>query len=637
MGRTIVYSLILSLILSLAAPAGAVFAMTDLPDETEGLVEIADAVEGVAAVSGDLAEPGGEISTEGGSDLDLQIDSPAPAEPVSQPEPIIDMPPETPVINESDSTNQVAAANGVVITELQTRGVAGATSELVELFNASDNEVDVTGWCIQRASATGLGFSNVTCFNPGDGLAATRLIMPAGSYAVLASDSLILANPGFNYDLRFSGGMADTGGRIRLVDARGGVVDLLGWGGASEYLGSRAAPAITSSQPVRSLHRVVNAGQYQNARDNYRDFILDIAGNSYQAGALYEVTDLCLNVAGIQSVIPEELWQIASGECVDKISINFCPSLMINEVAANTTRQYIELVNSSTVDLDVSGCRLMTNRSSSLSAELPDLVIEPGGFLVIYIDDTELKLTKSTSGTVYLLASDTVTELDQVFYEDLSTDTSWSRFGAEWKQTYSLTPLAQNQHAQYPPCGDGYWRNELTSRCNKIAPPTVLAACRDDQYRSEETGRCRNVTTSRQLTPCREGQYRSEETNRCRSIASAVSTLKPCADDQFRNPLTNRCKKIASSDDVALADCGEGRERNPQTNRCRNILSSAMPTAPFAPEKVAYTAEGLWGWWAFGGVSLLALGYAGWQWRFELGRAANGALRFFASRGKGGM
>ena len=121
------------------------------------------------------------------------------------------------------------------------------------------------------------------------------------------------------------------------------------------------------------------------------------------------------------------------------------------------------------------------------------------------------------------------------------------------------------------------------------------------------------------LTPCKEGQYRSEETNRCRSFATlATSVLKPCAEDQFRNPLTNRCKSIASSEDVALADCGEGRERNPLTNRCRNAVAVSAPAMAFPVESVQDTAAAFAGWWVLGGIGVLALGYAGWEWRREV-------------------
>lgn len=173
-----------------------------------------------------------------------------------------------------------------------------------------------------------------------------------------------------------------------------------------------------------------------------------------------------------------------------------------------------------------------------------------------------------------------------------------------------------------------------TGRCRLVSTVTrALVACRDDQYRSEETNRCRAIAPAgRTLVPCKEGQYRSEETNRCRSLASFVSSLKPCADDQFRNPVTNRCKRIASTDDASLADCGEGRERNPTTNRCRNIVKATPTKADFAVQPTTQAAGAMWGWWALGGVTLLALGYAGWEWRYELRAWIARRAAFFRSK-----
>ena len=117
-----------------------------------------------------------------------------------------------------------------------------------------------------------------------------------------------------------------------------------------------------------------------------------------------------------------------SGVCVDKASINFCENVRMNEVAANVARQYIEITNDGEVATSLTGCRIMTNRSQSTYAVLPDAVLEPGEYLVVYVDETPLKLTKSTNGTVYLMASDGETEAESVYYEDMSAETSWSRF-----------------------------------------------------------------------------------------------------------------------------------------------------------------------------------------------------------------
>ncbi len=169
----------------------------------------------------------------------------------------------------------------------------------------------------------------------------------------------------------------------------------------------------------------------------------------------------------------------------------------------------------------------------------------------------------------------------------------------------------------------GKWANvraiETAQSPRSQSPPREdLAPCQAGYYRHPETKRCRKIEVAKTPAPCKEGYYRSEQTGRCRSIvALAAKTLKPCQDGYFRNPETGRCKKIAADSDV-LKECAEGYERNPATNRCRKIKTTTPPTADFAPESVKQVAGATWGWWVFGGVSLSAVGYGAWQWRWEL-------------------
>ena len=180
-----------------------------------------------------------------------------------------------------------------------------------------------------------------------------------------------------------------------------------------------------------------------------------------------------------------------------------------------------------------------------------------------------------------------------------------------------ITENSENIFKEYPDCQSGYERNVL-GRCVKIVIPPIESLCPVGQYRHPETRRCRKIEAVKTITPCKDGYYRSEETGRCRSIASAAAkTLKPCPEGQFRNSATGRCKKIASTDDIAK-ECPEGFERNPQTKRCRKIKSANMPTVGSAATEVKQVAGATWGWWVFGGVSLLAVGYGVWQWRWEI-------------------
>jgi hypothetical protein len=134
--------------------------------------------------------------------------------------------------------------------------------------------------------------------------------------------------------------------------------------------------------------------------------------------------------------------------------------------------------------------------------------------------------------------------------------------------------------------------------------------------------------SSSNLTPCKEGQYRSEETNRCRNLATAAGGLAPCDVGQERNPETNRCRKIASLASQ-LTPCKEGQERNPETNRCRNVTATSPPPAAFGVEPVTDTAKAFIGWWALGGLGIVALGYGAWEWRHELWSGVQKVGTFF--------
>ena len=212
-------------------------------------------------------------------------------------------------------------------------------------------------------------------------------------------------------------------------------------------------------------------------------------------------------------------------------------------------------------------------------------------------------------------------EIDNFDYAPMTKSTSMIFRDGEWLQTYLTTPGESNVFKEFPDCKDGYVRDSLTHRCHKMEIPKLPKTCPVGQYLNPETGRCKKIEVVKAPAPCKEGYYRSEETGRCRSITATVAkALKPCRDDEFRNPATGRCKKIAAASDI-LKECPEGFERNPATKRCRKIKSNIMPAVNFAPEKVQQVASATWGWWVFGGVSLLAMSIAGWQWRWEISRA----------------
>jgi hypothetical protein len=277
----------------------------------------------------------------------------------------------------------------------------------------------------------------------------------------------------------------------------------------------------------------------------------------------------------------------------DGTPINTCSALRLSEIGANLSEQFIEIYNASNEPVNILGCQLQTNRSRETSFVFGDQVLGAGEFVSINLVQTKLALTKTTSGTVYILSSDGLTEVDARSYENLSENSTFALVDGVWQQTFVPTPGAYNIYEPYLPCQAGYERNLETGRCNKITSASVPVPCDIDEYRSSETGRCRKLSgaTASTLTACKEGQYRSPETNRCRSLATAASSeLKPCAAGQERNPETNRCRKVSQGDGIA------------------GFKVVDTPTS----------SDQMLSWLAIGGVGLASIGYAGWEWRREV-------------------
>lgn len=296
---------------------------------------------------------------------------------------------------------------------------------------------------------------------------------------------------------------------------------------------------------------------------------------------------------------------------------NLCSGLIINEIAANNNQQFIELKNSSSSAINVLGCQLQTNRSETAIFSLGNVTLAPGAFLVVKISDTDLTLTKTTSGKVYLLSSDGQTEINEIDYANLKPDTSFASFDDGWKQTYAVTPGVENVYEQFLPCADGYERSLTTGNCNKIAAAAVPKICDVGYFLNEQTNRCNKNPIADSLTPCATGSVRNIETNRCNKITQPTALI-PCDVGSVRNPETNRCRKLATATEPTL--CQAGWERNPDTHRCRKIASAATANYPVKVSKNSSTENNLV--LIAGAILVGTLLLITWQFREEISRLA---------------
>ncbi len=502
-------------------------------------------------------------------------------------DPSIDSPSENPTANESSKSEPNPESEPLKIDNPDGRIEENALiliskisqdKKYVEIYNPTNQNVNLAGWKIEYY--TGSGFKTVGKIFKGE-------VILANGFLVLSNDKMLAGAIKFDNNL----GLAQNDGSVVLSRSDGSVADTVGWGNNSKFAGSPIKGG------VKIVWRCFIDGNIIDSKNNSTDFLSGKGSDS-------------------QEIVPYSRPNCKSPEPKPEPSkeLNKCEGLKLSEIASNVDEQFIEIINSGEKTVITTGCKL-TVGDSGVRENIDDIELNPGEFLTIKIKNTNLKLPK-TKGKVYLL-DEAGSKIDFAEYEKLAKGSSWSLVDDEWMQTFMITENSENIFKEYPDCQNGYERNAL-GKCVKISVPPVESPCPVGQYRHPETRRCRKIEVEKTITPCKDGYYRSEETGRCRSIASAAAkTLKPCPEGQFRNSATGRCKKIASTDDIAK-ECPEGFERNPQTKRCRKIKSANMPTVGSAAAEVKQVAGATWGWWVFGGVSLLAVGYGVWQWRWEI-------------------
>ena len=149
-----------------------------------------------------------------------------------------------------------ASTSGLVVSQVYAGGGnsgASYTNDFVEIFNGGSSAADLTGWSVQYASAASTSWS-VTALAGSVQPGRYHLVQLASSGSVGAA----LPSP----DTTGTTNIANSGGKVALVSATtalacgasagscsavSSVVDLLGYGSATDYEGSGAAPALSST------------------------------------------------------------------------------------------------------------------------------------------------------------------------------------------------------------------------------------------------------------------------------------------------------------------------------------------------------------------------------------------------------
>lgn len=494
--------------------------------------------------------------------------------------------------------NVFAISSDVMITQMAFGNVS--QKRLVEIYNNSDLPVDVTGWCLYHSSASEISNDTLACLT--DENLALHYVLPARSYLLFGNDPLE-SETKMSFDFEIEKGLGSASGGHVFLKNSDVEIDRLGWGEATKPEGV-AVPLGVDKVLQRQQDEL---GNYIDTDDNSMDFADSTIREVYQTGALMEVVDVCVNINGIQVLLPsgfeinedEECAEAPAageyciGECVED-EPKETPPLILNELLPNASgtddgNEFIEIYNPNEEDVSLDDYSLQIGASFERNYDFSNgEIISAGSYRVFYNNQIRFTLLNASSGVRLIHGDETI---DQIIYSNPPEGQSWALVDGIWQYTNRPTPNSAN----------------LSS---------VLAM--------------KTTVDDNTLATCAEGYYRNPTTNRCNKIPVAT-TLEPCQEGYYRNPETNRCKKIKA--EAVLEPCPEGQERNPETNRCRKIVQTSIPVAEYAPKETATQANNNWILWlSLGGVGLLAIGYAIWEWRREIVKLSARIISSFKKR-----
>jgi len=338
-----------------------------------------------------------------------------------------------------------AAQKQVIITEVQTAGSNSASEEFIEIYNTTNQDLDISGWSIYYKSATGTSW----------GKKAT-----VASETKIQTDDFWVFAANINGDTQLASGLSQSGGNIQLRDALGNVVDQFGWGSGDSALGASAS----ESQPGQSMYRLFDftTSQMVSSEHNFNDF--DIT-NTPTPGTF-----------PAQEIVEEDL------------PVQSYPSLQLSELLpdpaspqSDTTDEFVEIYNPNTFTVDLAGWKLRDEAGTEFIIKSKS--VEANSHIAVFI--TESKITLNNSGdSVQLIDPNGQVVSESANYGTAEEGLSWGFIAGTWQWAVAPTPAAVNAPIYIDTSAAGSVENVKKATTKKKAATKAAAKPKANKVKS---------------------------------------------------------------------------------------------------------------------------------------------------------
>lgn len=298
-----------------------------------------------------------------------------------------------------------ASQKQILITEVQTGSSNSASEEFIEIYNTTNQDIDISGWSVYYKSATGTSWGKKAVID-------LETKIQADDFWVFAAN---IAG-----DTQLTSGLSQSGGNLQIRDTQGNVIDQFGWGGGNAALNVAASEA----EPGQSMYRLYDfvSSTMANTEHNFNDF--DIT-NIPTPGTFpaQEVAEEDLPVQNYPSLQLSELFPDPSSPQTD------------------TADEFIEIYNPNTFGVDLSGWKLRDEAGAEFIIKSKS--VEPNARLAIFI--TESKITLNNSGdSVQLIDPNGQVASESANYGTAEEGLSWSYIAGNWQWAVAPTPGGVN-------------------------------------------------------------------------------------------------------------------------------------------------------------------------------------------------
>lgn len=281
----------------------------------------------------------------------------------------------------------------VVMSEIAWMGTkASSRDEWVELYNNSDNQVDVTDWVLKTADG-------------GLNIKLAGFIPVKGFYLIERNDDEVIKDVKADLVASFGNGFSNDGEKLELYDASGQLIDFVdasvGWSQGK------------ASPDYKTMEKIDLAGSADAANWKTNDGVIingiDAEDNPIQ-GTPAGSGNTLIGPNPAESSIPEN----------DLFADIFISEILPNPQGSDKETEFIELFNKNNQPVDLRGWILEDNSHIQYKIKSEDFistVIQPAGYFVLYRKQTNVALNNS-NGDFLKLFNPQGDLIDSVIYKD---------------------------------------------------------------------------------------------------------------------------------------------------------------------------------------------------------------------------